>query len=197
MRQLPERTRLSTTAPILMDLGASANREVCRMASWHLAYHYRRLHPDGAKRGFVRQVQFASADLFLNLIGETERSKYPYAAVLYPRDGASFDDAEARRCLDAVLPASVRGELVSYGMPGDGGAPGVYLFRNTAKSRYSSGALVSFRFHDEAPPIARRGAGRRRADPKDLAGQRWEHVTIIWHGAPDAWNPELLLEHWK
>jgi hypothetical protein len=166
--------RIDDMEPILMDLGARQDDEACRRASWHLAYHHHRLHPDGAKRGFVRQVSLPSADLFLNLSGEADRAPYPCAATLYPRDSASFDDAEAQRLLDAILPPSVRGEMVAYGMPGDGDAPG---------------ALVSFCFHEEVAPIARRGATRRRMEPSALAEQRWKRITIIWHGAPEAWSP--------
>ena len=45
--------RVEDMEPILVELGDSADAEICRRASWHLSYHYRRLHPAGAARGFV------------------------------------------------------------------------------------------------------------------------------------------------
>ncbi len=56
--------RIDGMEPLLLELGARSDAELCRRASSHLAYHYHRLHPDGAKRGFVRQVSLASIDLF-------------------------------------------------------------------------------------------------------------------------------------
>jgi hypothetical protein len=92
-------------------------------------------------------------------------------ARLYPPLGESFGAAAATACLELVLPESMRGEMLPYGIPGDGGKPGLYLHGRSASARYRSGALVELR--------------------GDVAAQRWEWIHIIWHGPPGAWRPEV------
>ncbi|HEY6323257.1 MAG TPA: hypothetical protein VJA16_17065 [Thermoanaerobaculia bacterium] len=169
--------RIDGMEPILVELGDRASAEVCRQAAWHLAYYYRLLHPAGERRGFVtrRTLSLPGADLFVNLSplpGDAGGRSYAYSGVLYPRLGETFDEATAEASLELVLPRSMRGELVPYGMPGYDEEPGLYLRERSAHARYQYGALVAYH--------------------GDLAAKRWEWIRIIWHGPAGAWRPEAM-----
>jgi hypothetical protein len=165
--------RIDGMEPLLVELGDRADAEVCRLAAWHLASHYRFLHAAGERRGFVRKRTLAggAAELFVNLSPRPGLDSYAYAAVLYPPPGDTFDAAAAAACLELVLPESMRGDLLPYGIPGDGGKPGLYLHGRSASARYRCGALVELR--------------------GDVGAQRWEWIRILWHGPPGAWRPEV------
>ncbi|MCB0930826.1 MAG: hypothetical protein KDB71_02865 [Mycobacterium sp.] len=157
--------------PLLIELADSADPEICRRASWHLANHHRRLHPGGEARGFVaRRSLTGGADLFINFIRRPDGTRYAYSATIVPPMGEYLDEATAPTLLDTVLPQSMRGELVPYGVPGDGGAPGLYIRDHSASARYACGALVEFR--------------------GEVDMRRWMSVRVIWHGTPGAWRPE-------
>jgi|CXWL01.1.fsa_nt_gi hypothetical protein len=180
--------RIDDLAPLLVELGHRDDAEVCRLASWSLASLYRQIHPAGAARGVVAQrvVSFRrtadapldSADLFVNLSprpttdGASAIDRDAYAAVLYPQSGEPFDDRAAAACLDVILPAALRGEALTFGLPGDGGQPGPWVFGRSASTRYASGALVELR--------------------GDVEARRWERIRVIWHGTPGAWRPEAI-----
>ena len=163
--------RVEDMEPILVELGDSADAEICRRASWHLSYHYRRLHPAGAARGFVaRRALPGDADLFINFVHPLDGPHYAYAATIVPPIGESFGEATAAAMLEIVLPQSMRGDLLPYGLPGDGGEPGWYTFDRIASARYTCGALLQFR--------------------GDVDTQRWDSIRVIWHGTAGAWRPE-------
>jgi len=164
--------RIDSMEPLLVELGDRADAEVCRLAAWQLASHYRLLHPAGERRGFVAERTLAgAAGLFVNLAPRPDGGSHAYSAVLYPRLGETFDAAAAVACLELVLPQSMRGEMLPYGIPDDGGKPGLYLHGRSASARYRSGALVEHR--------------------GDVAAERWEWIRILWHGPPGAWRPEV------
>lgn len=164
--------RIDGMEPLLVELADRDDAEVCRLAAWHLAYNYRCLHPAGERRGFVGKRSLdAAADLFINLSPRPDGGNDAYAAVLYPPPGETFDAAAAAACLERVLPESMRGEILPYGIPGDDGKPGLYIHGRSANARYRCGALVELR--------------------GDVAAQRWERIRILWHGPPGAWRPEV------
>ena len=164
--------RVEDMKPILVELGYSADSEICRRASWHLAYHYRRLHPAGEARGFVaRRALPGGAELFINLTDPQAGPYYAYSATIVPPIGQTFDDATAVAMLEIVLPQSMRGELLPYGLPGDGGQPGLYELDQTVSARYACGALVQFR--------------------GDVDTRFWDSIRVIWHGTAGAWRPEV------
>lgn len=148
---------------MLRHLAGDRDDDVARRAAWHLASVYRELSPEGAARGFVaHRVLLSGAELFATL---------PPAAglaAIFPPDGATFDDAGAGEAESELLPLSLRGELETFGMPGDGGAPGPWRFGRTESRRFRSGAL-----------LVRRG---------DVAARRWDRLRIVWHGAPHAFR---------
>lgn len=114
--------------PLLMELGESDAPEVVRLASWTLAYYYRRLHPNGERNGFVQQyTEFPDSDLFL-LFSERHTPGTPYAVVLYPKSPRrSWTLEEAATLVDRVFPPGVRGNI----------RQDEYRFENT--TRYRSG----------------------------------------------------------
>jgi len=149
-----------------------ANRQHSDSQAPRPSYHYRFLHPAGERRGFVgRRSLDAAADLFFNLSPRPGGGNDAYAAVLYPPPGETFDAAAAAACLEHVLPESMRGEILPYGIPGDDGKPGLYVHGRSANARYRCGALVELR--------------------GDVAAQRWKRIRILWHGLPGAWRPEV------
>lgn len=162
--------RIDELAPLLVELGDRADDEVCRLASWYLASHFRRLHPAGEARGFVSaRALDRGAEVFVNLSRLPDGGSYAYAAALFPAPGEVFDEERARGLVESVLPAPLRGELVTFGMPGDGGEPGHYVYGRTASARYSGGAMIQYR----GDPLAK----------------RWEWIRIVWHGRPGDWRP--------
>jgi hypothetical protein len=156
--------------PVLAELADRPDAEVCRRACWHLAALYRHLHATGERRGFVaRRALGDDAELFVNLAPRPAGDGADaYSAVAYPCRGDAFDDAAAADCVEAMLPADVRDELVAYGMPGDGGVPGPWVFGRTVNSRYRSGALVQLH--------------------GDVAARRWERIRVM-QGPPGTWRP--------
>lgn len=169
--------RIDGMEPLLVELADRADAEVCRRAAWHLAYNYRVLHAVGERRGFVARRTLpahgaAGTDLFVNLSPQADGGRYAYAAVLYPPRGETFDEASAAAGLEMVLPRSMRGDLIPYGMPGYQEKPELYLRERSAHARYRCGALVEHR--------------------GDVAAGRWEWIRILWHGPAGAWRPETL-----
>ncbi len=157
--------------PILVELADSADPEICRRASWHLAYHYRRLHPAGEARGFVvRRALPGDAELFINVVRPPAGPHYAYSAMIVPPIGETFDEAAAATMLEIVVPQSMRGDLLPYGLPGDGGRPGLYKDGQGVSARYACGALLQYR--------------------GDVDTQRWTSIRVIWHGTAGAWRPE-------
>ncbi len=118
-----------------------------------------------------RTLTGAGADLFVNLSPLPGGGSYAYSAVLYPLLGGTFDEPAAA-CLEIVLPQSMRGEMLPYGMPGYDVEPGLYLRERSAHARYRCGALVEHH--------------------GDVAARRWEWIRILWHGPAGAWRPETL-----
>ena len=155
---------------VLIELGNSDDEEVCRLASWHLAYKYRTLHPQGRERGFVSAIPLSGGEeLFLN--GHPESPRYPYAAILYPPVGRSFTSDEAQHWINRLLPEGFRGQtgpffpVVRPGYNLDGGQ----ISSNKVHFRWACGALGFLK--------------------GDVSARRWDSLTIIWHGEKETWAP--------
>jgi len=97
--------------PILMELGENEDMEIVRRASWTLAYAYNRLHPNGARLGFVqRQLTHPHYDLFLLFTGDRQPG-LPYAVVLYPKIPCQYWSLKkAEDLVHQIFPPTVRGE---------------------------------------------------------------------------------------
>jgi len=163
------REKIDDLEPVLMELGDHREPEVCRQASWHLAYHYRRVHPRGFDRGFVRSIPLENDEIVIfNFTGTPEYRDNPYSATLYPSIGKHWNDATAWSRLDIVLPESLRGAMTPYGLPGDDGLPGPYRIGNTSHFRFESGVLIAF----DGDPDAK----------------TWHRVEIIWKAGPGIWT---------
>ncbi len=91
---------------LLEELAFSADDFVARICSWHLAYHYRFLHSDGRRRGYVQLEERQAVDIFL-VFDPSEHVDRPYAATIYPRDSA-LDDDLAWRWIDKLVPPCLR-----------------------------------------------------------------------------------------
>lgn len=155
---------------VLIELGNSDAAEICRLASWHLAYNYRTLHPHGREQGFVSTIPLSGGEeLFLN--GQPESPNYPYAAILYPPVGRSFTSDEARHWIDRLLPSGFRGPADSFfpkGWPGETFAGG-QVSGNKVHFSWACGAVGSLK--------------------GDIPTGQWDSLTLIWHGKDETWAP--------
>lgn len=161
---------ISGMRDVLIELGNSDDAEVCRLASWHLAYNYRTLHPRGQERGFVSTIPLSGGEaLFLN--GHPESPRHPYAAILYPPAGRPFTSDETRQWIDRLLPSDIRGPAGSFypeGWPGQ-----------TLDGGQVSGDRVHFRW----------ACGAVGSLKGDVPARLWDSFTIIWHGEKETWAP--------
>ncbi len=155
------------------DIVDSTPFEVGRRASWYLADYFQRLHPAGARRGFVAHRKVGERVELLVMLRPDPKGEHPgqhaFSALLYPSDHGFLDEAEANVCLEAILPAELRGELLPRDMPDDGSRPWFYNLASTASVRYRSGAMIHL-------------CG-------ELDEKRYSQIGIRWHGTPGLWRP--------
>ncbi|WP_144053738.1 hypothetical protein [Baaleninema simplex] len=100
--------------PLLVELGYANESEVVRLASWHLAYYYHYLHPEGAKQGYVELIgDLPEIDLFL-LFPKREEPESPYAAIIYNKNiEEPLSQSLAKQWIDRIFPINFRGALRS------------------------------------------------------------------------------------
>jgi hypothetical protein len=129
--------------PLLMQLADRAEPELAGPAQFHLACHYRILHP-GVADGAIRRWRDWSpeADLFSFHWGE---QRLLWFIVVYPReDGGALDDASAWSLIDRLLPPHLRGELARHHLdwPNDG-EPRAFRIGGALSWCFASGAHLS------------------------------------------------------
>jgi len=159
---------------LLIELGNSGEDEICRLAAWHLAYHYRLLHERGAARGFVsRRALTGGVEVFFNSQPETRR--YPYAAIIYPPHERGFTSAEAWEWVHRLLPDDMRGEPLPYAseLLAEALPDGGMIVGDRVNYRLSCGALVALQ--------------------GEAASEPWRRMQIIWHGPEKTWAPQDYL----
>jgi hypothetical protein len=163
--------------PVLRRLAADPDDDVARAAAWHLACAYRELAPAGEERGWVaRRMLSSGAELLAAPLtpraGEAASAAGRMSSVaIFPPVGATFDDAGAEAAELEVLSPAARGELATFGMPGDGATPGPFRHGRSELRRFRSGALVE-----------RRG---------DVEARRWDRLRIVWPRDRGATVPAL------
>ena len=91
---------------VLEKLAVSSDDLVARICSWHLAYHYRILHAEGLRRGYVKLVERDDVDIFL-VLNPAEHGDRPYAATIYPKGTVLADDV-AWKWIDRLIPPDLR-----------------------------------------------------------------------------------------
>ncbi len=106
-----ESEQINDLEPLLVELGYQEDSEIVRLASWHLAYYYHRLHPKGAELGYVECIDdVQDIDVFLVHRLEANLSSI-YAVVIYPKDrDQPWSRSVAQKWVDQIFPTSVRGE---------------------------------------------------------------------------------------
>jgi hypothetical protein len=78
--------KIESLEPLLIEMGNSDDPNVVRLASWHLAYYYHYLHPNGVKLGYIERIdELPEIDLFL-LFSCHQKPDSPYAVVLYAKE---------------------------------------------------------------------------------------------------------------
>jgi len=90
----------------LEHLASSSDNFVSRICSWHLAYNYRFLHPEGVRRGYVQLAEREDVEIFL-VFDPEEHDDRPYAATIYPRRASLTDDV-AWKWIDRLIPPVLR-----------------------------------------------------------------------------------------
>ena len=102
-------SRIVILEPLLIELGNEDEPEFIRIASWHLAYFYHYLHPQGARFGYVEQIdKLLEIDLFL--LFQRQEMETPYAVVIYPKEKhQKLHRTVAQKWVDRIFPEAVRG----------------------------------------------------------------------------------------
>jgi hypothetical protein len=104
--------KIESLEPLLIEMGNSDDPNVVRLASWHLAYYYHYLHPNGVKLGYIERIdELPEIDLFL-LFSCHQKPDSPYAVVLYAKEkNKSMNRLIAQKWIDQIFPESVRGAI--------------------------------------------------------------------------------------
>ncbi len=102
----------------LEKLAHSSDDFVARICSWHLAYDYNFLHPEGVKRRYVRLIERNEVRIFL-VFNPGENKNEPYAATIYPQGDAISDDV-AWKWIDRLIPPEIRPPQGKDLYPSDG-----------------------------------------------------------------------------
>jgi hypothetical protein len=158
---------------ILLRLGEDADPAWGRIAWEHLARHYHVLHHRARKSEFLSFfAEWApGADLFVIRLNWGD--PWLDVAVLYPAEGqASFEDAEAWKLIDRLLPPALRGEI----------APNRMNRTMTGPCRMDDALLYDFTS----------GAHMTLEGRPDL--KQWTRIDIIGFGLQQCWNPGGLKE---
>ncbi len=144
----------------LARLGGSSDDFVCRTCSWHLAYHYRVLNSEGSRRGFVKLVERDDVDVFL-VFNPEELKDRPYAATIYPKQGA-LPDEKAWRWIDRLIPPQVRPPMEANDWP-------YHTPQISADSALFVWGAYMVKFHG------------------DCSAKEWQRVWVKWPLPSDEW----------
>jgi hypothetical protein len=106
MAATEERRPIAGMQKHLEELACSSDNFISRVCSWHLAYNYRFLHPEGLRRRYVQLEEREDVEIFLVFAPE-EHEDRPYAATIYPR-GSSLSDEVAWKWIDRLIPPELR-----------------------------------------------------------------------------------------
>ncbi len=92
---------------ILVEMGTSENYNYCSSGSCLLAYNYGELHPEGVRRGIVKEYIMEDAKIFWIEGGDDPPV---CSAVIWPREG-QLHDLLAWKWIDRLLPPDDRNSL--------------------------------------------------------------------------------------
>ncbi len=93
---------------ILVEMGNSTDSKYCSTGTYLLASNFGILHPEGEKRGFIKEYRMKDVRiLWLENCNNTINS----SAVIYPLN-ESMNDFQAWKWIDRLLPPEFRGLLV-------------------------------------------------------------------------------------
>jgi hypothetical protein len=99
--------KIDRMEPLLIEIGYSEDPLVIQRTSWHLAYYYHYLHPQGAAAGYVELIDdLPEIDLFL-LFSRQEERESPYAVVIYPKGIETLSREIAQKWVERIFPESV------------------------------------------------------------------------------------------
>jgi hypothetical protein len=145
---------------LLEQLAHSSDGFVSRVCSWQLAYHYRSLHPEAQRRGYVQLAEREDVAIFL-VFDPEEYGDRPYAATIYPRESALSDDV-AWKWIDRLIPPDVRPPMK------DNEKPYPTLQVEPACAMYDYGAYVVDLFGDSE-------------------NKQWDRVWVKWPLRSSKW----------
>ncbi len=98
--------------PLLIELGNSKDKEIVRLASWHLAYYYNYLHQNGLELRYLEKITDKEVDIFI-LYSDRRNSKSIYAIVIYPKkSNVNFQLDEAKKKVNQCFPEEIRGKVL-------------------------------------------------------------------------------------
>ena len=145
---------------LLEELADSSDEFVSRICSWHLANHYRMLHPTGQLRGYVQRAERDDVDIYL-VFDPKEYADRPYAATVYPRESCLSDDV-AWKWIEKLLPPEIRPRMEDNEWPYQ--SPDIKPHR----AMYVYGAYFVDLFGDSG-------------------NKRWDRVWIKWPRSSSCW----------
>ncbi len=156
--------------PVLRQLADNPDQHARHRAQFHLAHHYRFLHPEAEERGAIRRWPDWSphAEVFSFHHGE-QRALWFMA--IYPREaGGQFTDALAWSLIDQAVPPELRGAVDFHHLHfGRASAPAPYRLGDQVMWTFTSGANLEL-----------------HGDPD---GMMWSRIDIGGAHLGSRWNP--------
>jgi hypothetical protein len=141
--------------PVLRQLADRPEPDIAGPARFHLASHYRFLHPAVADGSIRRWPDWSpETDIFSFHWGERRTLWF---AVIYPKiEGKCFDDASASAMIDRLLPPDLRGEPVRHSLDFPrGGEVRPFRLGDTVHHKFASGAWYELSGDPDAKAWAR------------------------------------------
>jgi hypothetical protein len=155
--------------PVLRELADHPDHHIRNRSQFHLAHHYRVLHPEAVARGAIQRWPDWSphADVFSFHYGE---NRALWFIAIYPReDSGQFIDSLAWSLIDQAMPPELRGEIdvhplhFSSELP-----PGPYRLGGQMMWRFASGANLEMHGDPDAKTWTRIDIGGAQL------GSRWD-----------------------
>jgi hypothetical protein len=161
--------RVPGMEPVLRQLADHPEHHIRNRAQFHLAHHYRFLHPEAEERGAIRRWPDWSlhVDVFSFHHGE---KRALWFIVIYPREiGGQFTDSFAWSLIDRAMPPELRGAVDFHHLHFDKEPlPTPYRLGNQLMWRFTSGASLEMQGDPDSKTWSRIDIGGAHL------GSRWD-----------------------
>jgi hypothetical protein len=156
--------------PVLRQLADHSDHNIRNRSQFHLAHHYRFLHPEAEERGVIQRWPNWSPDAEVFSFHYGENNALWFITV-YPRDvGGHFADTLAWSLMNKAMPPDLRGDIDFHPMDFSKESPPTpYRSCDKMMWRFTSGATLEM-----------------RGDPDDKI---WSRIDIGGAHLGKSWNP--------